>query len=158
MWEREKPEVARGDDLLGEPARIRLKVRHYEIDEYGHVNHAHYVHYFEVGRIEALEGVGLPLAAMREQGYLIVAAELSIRFHAPARSGETLDVVTRIREVRGARSMWVQEIREAASQRLLATAEVTGAFMTEGGRPVRIPATFRERLSALHVPSESDAS
>jgi len=137
---------------LGQPARFRLKVRHYEVDEYGHVNHANYVHYLEAARIEALEALGLSLAEMREQGYLIVAADLSVRYHSPARPAETLDVVTYISEIRGARSVWMQEIREVTSQRLVATAEVTGAFMTVSGRPVRAPATFRERLSALHVP------
>ena len=29
---------------MGKPARFQLKVRHYEVDQYGHVNHAQYVH------------------------------------------------------------------------------------------------------------------
>lgn len=136
---------------MGAPAILRLKVRHYEADEYGHVNHANYVHYLEAGRIEALESVGLPLAEMRRQGYLIVAVDLSIRYHAPARSGETLEIATHIRELRGARSIWGQEIREATSRRLVVTAEVTGAFMTEGGRPVRVPEAFNDKLAALWV-------
>jgi acyl-CoA thioester hydrolase len=136
---------------VGEPARLRLKVRHYEVDLYGHVNHANYVHYFEAARIEALEAIGLSLAEMRRQGYLIVAVELAVKYHSPAYSGETLEITTSIRELRGARSIWRQEIREATSGRLTVTAEVTGAFMTEGGKPVRVPATFVERLSALRV-------
>ena len=46
---------------MGERARLRLKVRHHEVDAYGHVNHAHYVHYLETARVEVLElGLGLP--------------------------------------------------------------------------------------------------
>ena len=41
--------------------RFGLKVRYYEVDEYGHVNHANYVHYLETARIDALETVGLSL-------------------------------------------------------------------------------------------------
>jgi acyl-CoA thioester hydrolase len=136
---------------MGEPALWRLKVRHYEVDSYGHVNHANYAHYFETARIEALEAVGLALAEMQRQGYLIFAADLSIKYRSPAQAGEILEVVTYIREVRGARSLWVQEIREARSQRIVATAEVTGAFMTATGRPVRAPQAFVEKLSALCV-------
>jgi acyl-CoA thioester hydrolase len=136
---------------VGEPARLTLKVRHYEVDLYGHVNHANYVHYLEVARVEALEAVGLSLPEMRRQGYLIVAVDLSVRYHSPAYSGDTLEVTTHIREIRGARSVWAQEIREATSRRLAVTAEVTGAFMTEGGRPVRVPPAFVEKLSALRV-------
>jgi acyl-CoA thioester hydrolase len=137
---------------MGEPATFRLKVRHYEVDQYGHVNHAQFVHYLEVARIEALDALGLSLAEMRRQGYLILAADLAVKYLAPARSGDTLEIDTFIREIRGARSIWVQEVREAASRRTLVTAQVTGAFATEDGRPARAPAGFREKLSALLVP------
>jgi acyl-CoA thioester hydrolase len=98
--------------------------------------------------------VGLSLKAMRQQGYLIVAVALAVRYHAPAYAGETLEILTGIREVRGARSLWAQEIREPASERLVVTAEVTGAFMTEGGRPVRVPDGFRDQLRALEVAAD----
>ena len=142
----------KGDDLPGAPTRFLLKVRHYEVDEYGHVNHANYVHYLETARVEALEAVGLPLREMRRQGYLIVAAGLCLKYHSPAHSGETLDIVTHLQEIRGARSVWIQEIREASRQRLVVTAEVTAALTTEGGRPARAPEAIREKLSALYVP------
>jgi YbgC/YbaW family acyl-CoA thioester hydrolase len=138
---------------VGQPLSFRLKVRHYEVDEYGHVNHASYVHYLETARIEALEAVGLPLKEMRRDGYIIVAADMSVKYHSPARSGETLEIVTHVREMRGARSLWIQEIREVDSRRLVVTAEVTGAVMTESGRPVRMPEGIREKLSTLHVES-----
>jgi YbgC/YbaW family acyl-CoA thioester hydrolase len=139
---------------MGQPHNLRLKVRHYEVDVYGHVNHAHYVHYLETGRIEALEAIGLSIDAMKRQGYLIVAADLFIRYHSPARLGEELDVQTHIHELRGARSLWVQEIREASRQRVIVTAEVTGAFMTDNGRPARPPADFAEKLSAISVTAD----
>ena len=142
---------------MGEPARYQLKVRHYEVDQYGHVNHAQYVHYLEVARIEALDALGLSLGEMRKQGYLILAVDLAVKYLAPARSGETLEIATYVREIRGARSIWIQEIREMDSQRLLVTAEVTGAFATEDGRPARTPASFREKLSALCVPDAAVA-
>jgi len=117
---------------MGKPARYQLKVRHYEVDQYGHVNHAQYVHYLEVARIEALDALGLSLGEMRKQGYLILAADLTVK--------------------------WIQEIREAQSQKVLVTAEVTGAFATEDGRPARTPASFREKLLPLCVPgSEFEA-
>ena len=138
---------------MGEPARLSLKVRHYEVDAYGHVNHANYVHYLEVGRIEALEAVGLSLAELRRAGHVIVATDLFVKYHSPAHPAETLDVVTCVREIRGARSVWVQEIRETSSQRLVLTAQVTGAFTTENGRPVRASAAMREKLAKLLVPA-----
>jgi acyl-CoA thioester hydrolase len=158
---RHEPGEAAGDDRdrRGVPARLRLKVRHYEVDEYGHVNHAAYVHYFETARVEALEAMGLALPVLRTRGYLIVAVDLHVRYHAPAFSGQTLEILTRVREIRGARSFWEQAIREVESGRLVATAEVTGAFTTADGRPVRIPTGFAARLATLQdVPGAPPAS
>lgn len=137
---------------MGEPARFRLKVRHYEVDAYGHVNHANYIHYLEVARLEALEALGISLQQMRRQGYSIVATDLSVKFYASAFPGEVLETLTRIRELGGVRSVWMQEMREVNSERLVVRAEVTGVFVTENGRPVRIPPTFYEKLTALYVP------
>jgi acyl-CoA thioester hydrolase len=134
---------------VGQPATTQLKARHYEVDEYGHVNHASYVHYFEVARIEALEAIGLPLAHMRREGFLIVVTELRVHYQFPALSGDALEITTCVREMRAARSTWDQEIRNATTGRVLVTAEVTGAFVNEDGRPVRIPPAYRERLTLL---------
>ena len=117
---------------MGAPSRSSLKVRHYEADPYGHVNHANYVHYLEAARVEALEEVGLPLEEMRRLGYLIVVTDLSVRFFAPARAGDTLEILTHVREIQGARSRWVQHVR-SADQRALVTADVPLA-----GQPSRM--------------------
>src|SRR5262249_61894075 len=101
---------------MGKPATFRLKVRHYEVDQYGHVNHAQYVHYLETARIEALEALGLGLGEMRRQGYLIGAADLSVKYLVRARSGDTLEIVTLIRQSTGARSTCIHEGRAAESR------------------------------------------
>jgi hypothetical protein len=50
-----------------------------------------------------------------------------------AASSMVLAIITPLRGLRGARSRWwSQEIHEVPSQRLVVTAEVTGAFTTEG--------------------------
>ncbi len=139
-------------ETVGEPARFRLKVRHYGVDGYGHVNHATYLHYLEAARLEALAGLGIPLEEIRRRGYLILATEVAVRFHTPAYSGETLEIATFIRELRPVRSVWVQEVREVSSGRLVARGQVTGVFVTQGGQPVGIPDVFREKLAMLYVP------
>jgi YbgC/YbaW family acyl-CoA thioester hydrolase len=141
---------------VGRPFRFLLKARHYEVDDYGHVNHAHYIHYLETARVEALESVGLPLRDMRRQGFLIVAAELTVKYHSPAGPGDMLEIVTHIEEIRGARTVWSQEVRDAPTGRLVATAQVTGAFMTDAGRAVRVPGPFRDRLALLQPDGRPD--
>jgi len=137
---------------VGEPHRFRVKVRLYETDLYGHVNHAQYVHYFETGRIEALASIGLSIEEMKRLGYLIFAVDVYVKFHTPAYLGEELEIVTSVSEMRGARTIWAQEVRNAATGALVASGQVTGALMGDGGRPARLPPEFAEKLGALHRP------
>ncbi len=41
------------------PHRHEVKVRFYELDPYGHLNHSSYIQLFETGRIEMLEEAGV---------------------------------------------------------------------------------------------------
>ena len=53
------------------PHRTPIKVRFYELDPYGHLNHAVYVNHFEVGRVECLESLGWGLDALQQQGNVV---------------------------------------------------------------------------------------
>ena len=44
------------------------RVRFHELDPYDHVNHAMYVTYFEIGRVDALDAIGLGLDVMKAEG------------------------------------------------------------------------------------------
>ncbi|NIH82290.1 acyl-CoA thioesterase [Amycolatopsis viridis] len=73
-----------------EPFRVEIKVRHYELDTLGHLNHAVYHSYGEVARTEALDQAGG--AALREQHLAPVLLESHIVFRREIRAGETVYV------------------------------------------------------------------
>jgi acyl-CoA thioester hydrolase len=133
-------------------AHCQLKVRHYECDPLGHVNHAVYVNYFEVARLEAMAKAGLPFADILTQGYTVVASDLFVQYKAPAFAEELLDIRSCIAHFRGARMTWQQELFRHRDGDLLALAEVNGAFTTADGRPVRIPPSMRQLLEAVYLP------
>ena len=133
-------------------AYYQLKVRHYECDPLGHVNHAVYINYFEIGRLEAMSEAALPFSDILEQGYTVVAADIFVRYKAPAIAEEVLDMQSYIAHFRGARMTWQQELYRHVDGELLALAEVNGAFTLANGRPVRIPPHMRSRLEAVYVP------
>ena len=68
-------------------ARCQITVRHYECDPLGHVNHAMYVHYFEVGRLTAMADAGLPFSAILKQGYTVVAVDIYVQYKMPGLFG-----------------------------------------------------------------------
>lgn len=137
---------------MSDKAHHQLKVRHYECDPLGHVNHAVYVNYFEIGRLEAMAAAGLPFADVLAQGYTVVASDIYVQYKAPALSEEVIDMHSWIAHFRGARMTWQQELYRHATGDLLALAEVNGAFTLANGRPVRIPAHMRRLLEAVYAP------
>ncbi|MBR11943.1 MAG: hypothetical protein CL442_02190, partial [Acidimicrobiaceae bacterium] len=74
--------------------RHPVKVRFYELDPYGHLNHSVYVQLFETGRIELLDEVGLGLHDLEGQGYRFVVSQIATRFLVSAVGGDRLVVET----------------------------------------------------------------
>lgn len=75
-----------------ETFRVRIKVRHYELDTLGHLNHAVYHSYGEVARLELFERAGAPGAALRDERLAPVLLESTINFRRELRAGDEVDV------------------------------------------------------------------
>lgn len=71
---------------------VRIKVRHYELDSLGHVNHAVYHQYGEVARLEWFEAVGGGGNGLPEDDMAPVLLESHIRFRRELRAGDVVDV------------------------------------------------------------------
>ncbi len=130
--------------------RHPVKVRFYELDPYGHLNHSVYVQLFETGRVELLDEAGLGLQGLEGEGYRFVVTQIATRFLASAMGGDALIVETEVLEIRRASSRWGQRILradpETGTEHLLATQEVVAAVTGSNGRPTRFPATMADRL------------
>lgn len=72
--------------------RTRIKVRHYELDTLGHLNHAVYHSYGEVSRLELLEAAGARDGGLQEAGLAAVLLESHIVFRRELRGGDEVDV------------------------------------------------------------------
>ncbi len=136
-------------------ARHQFTVRYYECDPLGHVNHAVYVSYFEMGRLEAMAACGIPFSDIMKQGYALVASDVFVQYKKPALLEDELEVQTCITGYRGARSVWQQEIFRCCDNALIAQALVHGAFTRADGRPIRVPPHIRQRLDAHYLPDEA---
>ena len=73
-----------------------LKIRFYELDPYGHVNHSVFLQYFETGRVELLEKVGLGLEDFAARGYRFVVVHIEISFLRPLQAGDVVTVETEV--------------------------------------------------------------
>jgi acyl-CoA thioester hydrolase len=129
--------------------RHPVKVRFYELDPYGHLNHSVYVQLFETGRIELLDSVGLGLLDLEDRGYRLIVSRIETRFLASAIGGDSLVIETEVVQNRRASSRWGQRI--VRDDEVLATQEVLVAITDTDGRPVRIPALISDALAPYAV-------
>ena len=78
---------------------VRVRVRFGETDLMGIVHHGSYVSYMEVARIEWLRRRGVTYADWAAHGVHLPVVELSMRYRAPARFDDEIDVHTSLVEI-----------------------------------------------------------
>ncbi|MFP4636009.1 MAG: acyl-CoA thioesterase [Nitriliruptoraceae bacterium] len=131
------------------PITTSIDVRFYELDPYGHVNHAVYLNYFEVARIELLDRIGWGLSRLQALGYHLVVVEAALSFRAPAVAGDRLTVHSQLGELKRATAVWHQRIVREADDRMIADNRVRSTVTDLSGRPCAAPAELLEALRPL---------
>ena len=121
-----------------------IRVRFYELDPYNHVNHATYVQYFEVGRVDFLGKIGYPMDELAEQGLQFVVTEITTKFLKSAGPEDDLVVITEVAELRRASSVWSQQI--LLGDDVICTQRIKAAVTDLDGRPVRVPKYLQEAM------------
>ena len=134
--------------LAGPVHHYALRVYFEDTDVAGIVYYANYLRFMERARSDMLRAIGVDQRAALESGEGVYAvAEVSIRYHAPARLGDDLVIRTEIEGIRAASVDIHQRVMRGDS--LLADARVKAAFLTSDGRPQRQPRTWIERFERL---------
>jgi acyl-CoA thioester hydrolase len=127
------------------PLTTTVRVRSYELDSFGHVNNAVYLHYLEEARSEFLKQIGLSFPDFARLGVHLVIVEAHVRYVTPAVYGDEIEIIGRFTGIKSASLSVTYTLTEKASGRLVATAETRAAFVDPAtGRPVRAPHAFRE--------------
>jgi len=125
-----------------EPAFVwPLRVYWEDTDAGGVVYHASYVRFLERARSEWLRARGVAQQRLREEhGILFVVADMNLRFVAPARLDDELDVRVNAFTRRSASLVFTQCILRRADGAALVEAQVRAACIDATSyKPVRIP-------------------
>ncbi len=99
---------------------VRIRVRFHETDLMGIVHHASYLAYMEVARIEWLRRRGVTYAAWAQSGLHLPVVEVALKYRAPARFDDEIDVETALAEIRAASVRFEYRMLRAADATLCA--------------------------------------
>lgn len=117
-----------------------FRVRSYECDAYGHVNHANYLRYMQEAAFDASAAVGYDLDRYERLGGLWLIRETDITYLRPLLYGDTVIVKTWMDDVRRVRSRRVYEFRLAGSNEPVATATTEWVYLDRRTlRPATVP-------------------
>jgi acyl-CoA thioester hydrolase len=96
------PKSLEAPTTQGNQSVVRVRVRFHETDLMGIVHHASYLSYMEVARVEWLRRRGVTYAAWAQSGLHLPVVEVSLKYRAPARFDDEIDVEISLHEIRAA--------------------------------------------------------
>lgn len=124
-----------------------VEVRSYELDSFGHANHAVFLNWLEYGRFEALRRVGFPYEDIVARGWGIYVVRIEVDYLREARLAERLLVRTWADGYRRTSMVLAQQIVVEADPTLeVARARVTAVWVGADRRPLRVPEEVRRVL------------
>jgi len=124
--------------------RLDVRVIYGDTDQMGVVYYANYLRFFEAARGAYLRERGRSYADFEARGVALPVVEAQVRYHAPARYDELLQVEATVAEVRGASLRFTYRV--ARGPDLLAEGYTVHACLGPDGRPRRLPAEIRALL------------
>lgn len=126
-----------------------VTVRSYELDSFGHVNHAVYLNYFEHARFETLRAGGFSPQTLADRGEGVHVVRVEVDYRSELRLGETVAVGTAVRQFRNS-SMTLEQVafRQGEPDHVFAEATVVAVWIGADGRPMRIPPDVRSALES----------
>ena len=122
-----------------------VRVRYAETDQMGVVYYSNYFVWMEVGRVAYCSELGFEYRDMeRQDGAMLVVAEATCRYRAPARFDDELAIRTFVTKARSRMIAFAYEVRNTATGELLATGETSHLITGTDLKPRTLPEKYRE--------------
>jgi len=122
-----------------------LVSRTYECDSYGHVNHAVFLNYLEVARIEFLKTMGYTLDSLKKENLLMPIVKLEIEYKQQVFAGEELIITVEWIKKKNRSAVFKQMIFNNDKSLLISKAFITWVAVNLQGKAVAIPEKIVEK-------------
>jgi len=131
---------------------VDFTVRYAETDQMGIAYHANYLVWCDMARTAHLRERGLSYRDLEAGGLLLAVVTAEVRYRAPARFEDRLQIRCWPREVSSRGVEFGYAITQAESGRLLATARTVLIALDRTHARSRLPQAIRETLTAIPDP------
>ena len=124
------------------------QVRYYETDMMGVAHHANYIHWMEEARLDFMDQLGFPYAAMEARGILSPVKSVSCEYKSPCTFGDTVTIAVSAESFDGV----VMKIRYRMLNEkggLVCEAQSGHVFLNREGRFVRLRREMPEFCEAI---------
>ena len=93
-------------------SKTKIRVRYAETDQMGYVYYGNYAAFYEVGRVEALRGIGLSQKMLEDSGIMMPVLNLQCNYFKQAKYDDLLEIETIISSKPGVRCRFEYEIKK----------------------------------------------
>jgi acyl-CoA thioester hydrolase len=128
---------------------MELRVYYEDTDCGNVVYYANYLKYMERSRTELLRDRGIDLAEYHAKGFLFAVTEANIKYKAPARYNDLLEVSSIIVELTPVTILFSTLISRVADGLLLVSGDVRVACIRVDGKLQRMPKEIKDVLGGL---------
>ena len=122
--------------------RLEFRVYLEDTDAQGIVYYANYLRFFERGRSEMLESLGIPMEEVARPDCRLVVYEARVKFRRPACLGDRIEVLTSMLRASEYRLTFRQQIRRPGEEDPLVSGEIDVVAIGQDGTLKEMPSIF----------------
>lgn len=119
--------------------RLEFRVYLEDTDAQGIVYYANYLRYFERGRSEFLESLGISMEEVARPDCRLVVYEIRVKFRKPASLGDRIEVLTSMMHASEYRLTFRQQVRRIGEDEPLVSGEVDVVAIGQDGGLKELP-------------------
>ena len=134
----------------------RHRVQYYETDRMGITHHSNYIRFMEEARIDFMDQLGFPYAAMEEKGVISPVKAVSCEYRRPCAFGDEIRVTVSVSDFNGVVLGIKYQMENTSDGETVCEARSEHVFLNREGRFVRLKRDMPDFCAALEALIQED--